>query len=299
MCRCGVESRFFYGQCRKNCLSYQKKLPIKLLMMLLTRTKKSQITAQMQHVEQIESQLKMAGAVQRDFLPRRLPDSEKLSFSAVFMPADWVSGDIYDVARLDENHIGFYLADAVGHSIPAALLTIFIKQSIQMRETIGNQYKIFSPLEVIRNLNKRMAEQQLSGCQFATCCYCLLNTETLEMRFCRAGHPYPLLVDRQGSITQLQSRGALLGVFENAEFDEITVQLEPGKKIILYSDGADPLIEKPCDEDNFVFQPSDEFVQMANKDAKTLAGDFEKYAAMKKDSIEETDDISMVTLEIL
>ena len=106
-------------------------------------------------------QLKMAGQVQRNFLPARLPDNEDLRWSAVFQPADWVSGDIYDVARLDEEHIGFYITDAVGHSMPAALLTMFLKQALVMRETQGNEYRIFEPLEVIEHLNAKMAEQKL------------------------------------------------------------------------------------------------------------------------------------------
>ena len=262
-------------------------------------TKEARRDEQLHHATQLEGQLKMAGAVQKDFLPRRLPDSDKLAWSAVYLPADWVSGDIYDVARLDEKYIGFYLADAVGHSIPAALLTIFIKQSIQMRETIGSNYKIFSPLEVISNLNSRMYAQQLSGCQFATCCYCLLNTETGQMTYCRAGHPYPLLVGRDGSISQLQSRGALLGVFDNAQFDEETIQLEPGQKVMLYSDGADPLIEKSCSDEDYAFACNEDFTAMANKNATQLAAKFEAMAIAKKDTIEEVDDISMLTLEML
>ncbi|GAH56406.1 unnamed protein product, partial [marine sediment metagenome] len=71
-------------------------------------------------------QLRMAGQVQRNFLPARLPNSDTIRWATVFLPADWVSGDIYDIARLDERHIGFYVADAVGHSMPAALLTMLL-----------------------------------------------------------------------------------------------------------------------------------------------------------------------------
>ena len=63
-------------------------------------------------------------------------------------PTAWVSGDIYDITRLDEEHVGFYVADVVGHGIPAALLTIFLKQAMIMRETVGGSYKIYSPSDV-------------------------------------------------------------------------------------------------------------------------------------------------------
>ncbi|RKY05922.1 MAG: hypothetical protein DRP66_09845, partial [Planctomycetota bacterium] len=101
---------------------------------------------------ELTEQLKMAGHVQRNFLPRRLPNLKNVRWASLFLPADWVSGDMYDVARLDEQHIGFYVADAVGHSIPAALLTMFLKQAIKMRETTGDDYRIFGPVEVMENL---------------------------------------------------------------------------------------------------------------------------------------------------
>ena len=66
-------------------------------------------------------QLRMAGLVQRDFLPGQLPDSDRLRWAAAFLPAEWVSGDFYDIVRIDEQHIGFYIADVVGHGVPAAL----------------------------------------------------------------------------------------------------------------------------------------------------------------------------------
>lgn len=248
---------------------------------------------------QLMGQLQMAGALQRDFLPRWLPDSEELAWSALFMPAEWVSGDIYDVGRIDEEHIGFYLADAVGHSMPAALLTIFLKQSIQMRHTIGSEYRIFSPLEVISNLNKRMVELNLSGCQFATCCYCLLNTSTLKLTYCRAGAPYPLLVKHDGQIEQLQQRGSLLGVFENAQFEQGCTQLWPGEKIILYSDGCDPFVEKKIDSRDCSIVLNEEFKSIAQGNAKDITSNFKKLVHRKSDEIDEIDDITMLTLEIL
>ena len=111
-------------------------------------------------MDSVKEQLRLAGLLQRDFLPDRLPNSDDLQWVVTFLPAEWVSGDIYDVARIDEQHIGFYIADAVGHSMPAALLTMFIKQAMVLRQTIDQSYRIFSPVEVISNLNQRMAGQK-------------------------------------------------------------------------------------------------------------------------------------------
>jgi len=247
------------------------------------------------HAQQLETQLKMAGTVQRDFLPQTLPDSPQFKWAVAFMPADWVSGDIYDITRLDEKHIGFYLADAVGHSMPAALLTMFLKQAVQMRQTIGNEYKIFTPFEVISGLNQKMFAQHLRGCQFATCCYCLLNTETLTLEYCRAGHPYPILIGKDNHPLQLQSRGSLLGVFEDAQFEQGLVQLRPGDKLLLYSDGAEPFMGIKHNEPSLDF--GKEFMDITAPPAKQLAEEFENLVRASKDTTE-LDDITLIALEI-
>jgi sigma-B regulation protein RsbU (phosphoserine phosphatase) len=247
------------------------------------------------HAQQLENQLKMAGAVQRDFLPQTLPDGNKFRWAVAFMPADWVSGDIYDITRLDEKHIGFYLADAVGHSMPAALLTMFLKQAIQMRQTIGNEYKIFTPLEVIGSLNQKMFAQHLRGCQFATCCYLLLNTETLTLDYCRAGHPYPILINKNGPPVQLQTRGSLLGVFEDAQFEQDSVRLRIGDKLILYSDGAETFMGTKQNE-NFL-NLGKEFMNITALPAKQLVTEFEKLVKTSKETAE-LDDITLIVLEI-
>lgn len=247
-------------------------------------------------MDNLTEQLRLAGLVQRDFLPPHLPNCHEAQWAVTFMPAEWVSGDIYDVARIDEQHIGFYLADAVGHSMPAALLTIFIKQSLVMRETIGNTYRIFAPAEVMKNLNLKMLGQKLSGYQFATCCYCLLNIRTRQLTFARAGHPYPILF-RPGQVPQqLQNRGALLGIFENAEFIQQTVQLQAGDRLLLYSDGAESLIGQNTTGEEFRFTDA----LMAVKDAP-IAGIVDRLTELAKNrqiDPAELDDLTLVGLEV-
>ena len=79
-----------------------------------------QLQATSAMVDNLTEQLRMAGLVQRDFLPSQLPNCDEVQWATIFLPAEWVSGDIYDILRIDEQHIGFYVADAVGHGMPAA-----------------------------------------------------------------------------------------------------------------------------------------------------------------------------------
>jgi len=248
-------------------------------------------------VDNLSEQLRLAGLVQRDFLPSQLPNTENIRWATCFLPTEWVSGDIYDIARLDEKHVGFYIADVVGHSMPAALLTIFLKQALEMRQTLGSDYRIFSPSEVMHNLNLKMTEQKLSGYQFATCSYSLLNTETLEMTYSRAGHPYLVLVRRGEPLKQLEIRGSLLGIFEQAAYKQQSIQLQKGDKIILYSDGCDPFVGSFDDEKGFLF--TDAFTEAAKLPIDEM---FEKMSALAQQQhadLDEIDDITLVGFEIL
>ena len=256
-----------------------------------------QLSATGELVDNLAEQLRLAGLVQQDFLPTQLPNCSQVRWATTFLPAEWVSGDIYDIVRIDEQHIGFYVADVVGHGIPAALLTIFLKQALVMRETLESTYSIFSPAEVMKNLNVRMAEQKLSGYQFATCCYCLLNIKTLQLTYARAGHPYPVLIRPHTQPEQLEVRGSLLGVFRQAEYIQQTIQLGPGDKLLLYSDGAEPSIGNFDDLTGFSF--SEEFCEIKDSPVVEMFDKLNALVQTRKIAPSEVDDITAVGLEIL
>lgn len=247
--------------------------------------------------DNLTEQLRLAGLVQQDFLPAKLPNTDETRWATVFLPAEWVSGDIYDVARIDEEHIGFYVADVVGHGMPAALLTIFLKQALVMRETDANSHRVVPPAEVVKNLNLRMTAQKLSGYQFATCCYCLLNTRTLQLTYARAGHPYPVVIRLGERPKQLEVRGSLLGIFEQAEYVEETVQLQPGDKLLLYSDGAEPFIGSFNDQARFEF--SEEFCEMTDRPITDVMDSINVLMKNRKIEPADIDDITLLGLEIL
>ena len=248
-------------------------------------------------VDNLAEQLRLAGLVQQDFLPTQLPNSDEVRWAAAFLPAEWVSGDIYDIVRIDEQHVGFYVADVVGHGMPAALLTIFLKQALVMRETIESNYHIFSPAEVMKNLNVRMAGQKLSGYQFATCCYCLLNIKTLQLTYARAGHPYPILIRPKEQLQQLEIRGSLLGIFGQAEYTQETIQLQPGDKFLLYSDGAEPFIGDFGDQSGFNF--SEKFYKIKDLPITGMMDEFNTLAQNQEIDPSEVDDVTAVAFEIL
>jgi len=196
-------------------------------------------------LKELDEEMRLAARLQRDFLPRRLPEVGSARFSVLYRPLGWVSGDIYDVARLDETHVGFYVADAVGHGMPAALLTMFIKRAFETKRIVGNSYEIVPPDVSLQQLNTAICEQNLSSCQFCTAAYCVLDVSTLKMTYARAGHPEPILIRADGSTSSLASPGSLLGVFPEELYTSASVGLARGDRVVLYSDGLEDALADP------------------------------------------------------
>jgi len=247
--------------------------------------------------KQLSDELRLAGLVQRDFLPEKLPNYDNIRWAAAFFPTQLVSGDIYDVRHIDDQHVGFYVADVVGHGMPAALLTIFVKQAIIMSETVQNNHRVLSPAELMKNVNMRMFAQKLSDFQFATCCYCLININTLQLTYCGAGHPYPIFIRPKEKPQRLEMEGSLLGIFEEAEYRQRTIQLQHGDKLLLYSDGAEPFISNSSGAAPFNF--SEEFREIIRRPIVEMMDKFSVIVQNNETGPSEIDDVTAVGLEII
>jgi sigma-B regulation protein RsbU (phosphoserine phosphatase) len=205
----------------------------------------SQNTGTKRVLEELDEEMRLAARLQRDFLPRRLPEVGAARFGVLYRPATWLSGDIYDVVRLDETHLGFYIADAVGHGMPAALLTMFVKKALQTKRIVGSAYEIVPPQVSLTELNTDIYQQNLSSCQFCTVAYCVLDTSDLSLTLARAGHPEPVLLRADGTSEALQCPGTLLGILPEETYEARRTELHPGDRLLIFSDGAEDLLAGP------------------------------------------------------
>jgi phosphoserine phosphatase RsbU/P len=171
-------------------------------------------------------------------LPCNLPHVPQVRFAIHYQPCGRVGGDFYDIFRLDENHLGFYVADAMGHGVPASLLTVFIKTGVRAKEIDGENYRLVPPDEVLGRLNRDLIQQQLSDMPFVTMVYALLNHQERTFKFSRSGHPHPVYLPCGGEPQLWPAEGSLLGVFDT-HYTIRTQQLHPGDKVLLYTDGID------------------------------------------------------------
>jgi sigma-B regulation protein RsbU (phosphoserine phosphatase) len=250
------------------------------------------------YIGEIDQEMRLAGRLQHDFLPRGLPEARPLRFAALYRPASWVSGDIYDVFRADESHVGVFLADAMGHGTAAALMTMFLRQALVTKRVIGDQHELLGPAEALTTLHNNLATKGLPNQQFVTAAYALIEVQSLTMRLARGGHPYPLHIGGHG-IRELQSPGGLIGLGEiEADFSEQTVQLAPGDKVVFYTDGVEDLLIKGRGADG----SSTDYTPLLQTWADLGAEDFTEAVAQHLDgregSLHPEDDVSVVVLEV-
>lgn len=189
-------------------------------------------------LDKLHKELHEAARMQHQFVQRAVPFIPDLNIGVVFRPATYVSGDLFDVERLDEHHVSIFLADAVGHGVPAAMLTLFISRALPKIEGAGGGARIIPPGEALARLNREFCGRPGPGDRFATAVYAVIDTRTMEATVGGAGHPAPILVNRQGETTgRVDSEGPLLGVFPDGDFPETTVALGGSTSMVMFTDG--------------------------------------------------------------
>ncbi|HSU69738.1 MAG TPA: PP2C family protein-serine/threonine phosphatase, partial [Tepidisphaeraceae bacterium] len=244
----------------------------------------------------LDEELRLAARLQQDFLPKILPQLGAVHFHTLFRPAGYVSGDLYDVVRLDERRIGFYIADAVGHGMPAALLTMFIKHALVTKEIIGNQYRLLTPAESLSRLNTELIEQNLSQAAFATALYGIIDVQTLEVTVSRAGHPAPLIIRDGGAVETIECDGPLLGIFPDESFVTATAQLQPGDRLMLYTDGIEVAFSDDQAADNERWRG--ELMSRLEMPTEDLLREFADRLDNETGSLMPKDDLTVIVLEV-
>jgi sigma-B regulation protein RsbU (phosphoserine phosphatase) len=187
-------------------------------------------------LDRIHSELNMAALVQQESLPKALPEAAGLDFAVLFRPCGYVSGDIYDLARLDERTVAFFIADAVGHGVPAALLTMVITKSLRTTDVGEHGRRIIPPGEALARLNDEMIRAQRGDARFATAIYGIIDEPTRRVTLACAGHPAPLILGGAAP-RAIEPDGPLLGVFRNEVYKETSFTLGVDEALLLYSDG--------------------------------------------------------------
>lgn len=215
-------------------------------------------------MDRLHEELHLAASIQREFTSSPVPQVPGLDISVLFRPVNFVSGDVYNVRDLGGGKAAFLLADAVGHGVPAALLTMVLTSGLS---SVGEHGNILAPSQVLRTLNARMCDMCLGSGRFATAVYGVIDAVTREVTVAGAGHPMPIVIG-QGDSHEIETSGPLLGVFDAAEFDQATFKLGETESLLLYTDGLEAAFPSTASRD-----PKEKRGRWLSDMAKALKGE--------------------------
>ncbi|MCA9292070.1 MAG: serine/threonine-protein phosphatase, partial [Phycisphaerales bacterium] len=247
----------------------------------------------------LHEELQLAAMVQRDFLPTPLEPLHGVSSDVLWRPANYVSGDIFDLVRLDDDHIGIFLADAVGHGVPAALMTMMIHQSLRTTERLGADRRLLKPSEVLGRLNMEMIRRHAGSSRFATAVYALLDCRSRTLTVAGAGHPPPLLLSADGSVSELDTPGSLLGIFPGEVYDDMSHELAVDDRLLIYSDGFEQAFPNAGHEAYSRRLPTsryrDEFIRLREAgSAAEMIAELSHRVDQQRGSLHQIDDLTLI-----
>jgi serine phosphatase RsbU (regulator of sigma subunit) len=182
--------------------------------------------------ERLEHELTLARQVQQSMLPAEFPDLPGFAFQSYNQPARQVGGDFFDVFTLDSDHFGLVIGDGSDKGMAAALYMALTRSLVR-----AEAQRSLSPARVLAQVNHLLLE--MGGPRgFVSIFYGIVERSSGQLNYARAGHERPFLV-RRGQAALLPGEGAVLGVIPSSELglEERQIALEPGDRILLYTDG--------------------------------------------------------------
>jgi len=181
----------------------------------------------------MQRELNLAWHLQKNFMPQKLPIIPGWQFSAALQPALETSGDFYDLFELPGKKLAILIADVVDKGISAALLMVLTWSLL--RERI-----LSFPLQpqiVLAEVNRSMLAI-LKDLEYVTVFLGILDTSSGKLSYANAGHNPPLLFQADGQkVLHLNRTGSALGITDETDWTETSVDIHPGEILLLYTDG--------------------------------------------------------------
>lgn len=196
---------------------------------------------------QMKRNLEEAASIQKAWLPHSLPKVPGYKFAWNIRPCDELAGDGLNVVRLDGDHVGVYILDVCGHGVPAALLSASLNRWLSPSPeesclfipdpTQESGFAPAPPAAVAGTLNRQYSIGYETG-KFFTILYGILEMPTRTFRYVTAGHPPPILINKEKATLCPLASGIPVGALPDFQFGEKLIQLAPGDRLLIYTDGA-------------------------------------------------------------
>ncbi len=184
----------------------------------------------------IQYDLDTARSIQSAILPKifpPFPERNEFEIFASMEPAKEVGGDLYDFFLLDNDRLGFVIADVSGKGVPAAIFMAVSRTLIRATALKG-----ISPEECLTYVNSLLCQESVSS-MFVTVFYGILNFKTGELNYANGGHNPPYILSKDGELLTVElTDGIALGVIEGVKYKNKVIQLNPGDTIFTFTDGV-------------------------------------------------------------
>jgi sigma-B regulation protein RsbU (phosphoserine phosphatase) len=180
----------------------------------------------------LERELEVVAKVQYDLLPKRLPEIKGMKLAAYYKTSRYAGGDYYDIIELPDERWGFMVADAEGHSAPAA-----VRMAMTCALLRGYPGAASDPDEVLKDLNKTLCE--VVGMSFITAIFAVYDGRDNSLRIVKAGHMNPLLHrPSKGETIEIPCEGTYaMGIEQYDEVPVTEIKLQSGDRLLFYTDG--------------------------------------------------------------
>jgi len=205
--------------------------------------------------QRMKESLLSAAKIQQSFLPATELTIGGVQFAHRYLPCDELAGDTLNILPLDDRYVAIYNIDVSGHGVPAALLSVHLSRiltrlrgpdKILLKTQEDGTRAPVSPAKVLKKLNRRFM-CDASNEQYFTMNYGVLDLKERRLRYSSAGHPGPVIVSK-GEMKILQAMPPAVGFIPDPEFQEATLDLSAGDRLLFYTDGVYEVMNKEGEE---------------------------------------------------
>ena len=238
----------------------------------------------------LDRDLAAARELQFRLLPSVLPKLRNLEIAAKFSPARAIGGDLYDVLNYSNSRTAIAVGDVSGKGAPAAIYAALVSGILRSHAPIEP-----GPAEMLAALNYSLSERRVDG-QFVSIIYALWDDESRTLHVSNSGLPRPVYC-RKGKTQMIEATGLPLGLFDEAEYDEITFQAEPDDVFVFFSDGILDATNKAGDL--FGRTRLEKIVtECSDKPAESMVKSIFKAAAEHARGVDTFDDQTVVAIKV-
>ncbi len=242
-------------------------------------------------------ELEYAKSIQQSLLPLKRLNFKNTTFISEYFPCERLSGDFYDIYRIDEDNVGMYVLDVSGHGISAALMTMFCNNFIKSTERLIKRYRGLKPHRNLKHFYEEFNKMNFPEEMHMVIFFASYNISTRTLTYCTGGmNCYPILVRKSGEAEFLnQSQGfpiCQMSEFFTPEYKSARIDLMPGDRIVFYTDGLiDKFKNAVMDQDELV----EAIIESRHDSLKNLNSKIVRMIEPNSDHLE--DDITYFIME--